>query len=107
MLNPVFSQKNLRELLPIFTPITHQVGCIFNMSGGKTKCRQLEDVLTHQVKISNGKDVDVMKWVSRIALEFLGQGGLGYTFNALDESKKDTYSETLKEFGSVVKLTFM
>lgn len=40
-----------------------------------------------------------MKWLSRAALEYIGQGGLGYAFNALDESKKDTYSETLKAFG--------
>ena len=39
-----------------------------------------------------------MKWMSRAALEYIGQGGLGYTFEALDESKTDTYSEAIKMF---------
>jgi len=40
-----------------------------------------------------------MKWLSRAALEYIGQGGLGYSFHALDDTKKDSYSETLKRFG--------
>lgn len=37
-----------------------------------------------------------MKWVSRAALEYVGQGGLGYSFDALDESQTNTYSEAIK-----------
>ena len=44
-----------------------------------------------------------MKWMSRAALEYIGQGGLGYTFEALDESKTDTYSEAIKIFRSALK----
>ena len=42
-----------------------------------------------------------MKWLSRAALEYIAQGGLGYTFNALDESEKnrDSYSEVIKMYG--------
>ena len=39
-----------------------------------------------------------MKWMSRAALEYIGQGVLGYTFEALDETKTDTYSEAIKIF---------
>lgn len=47
--------------------------------------------------ITSGKDeVDVMKWMSRAALECIGQGGLGYTFDALDDTKKNRYSEAVK-----------
>ena len=40
--------------------------------------------------------MNVMKWISRAALEFIGQAGLGYTFEALDETKTDTYSDAIK-----------
>ncbi|KAH8115673.1 cytochrome P450, partial [Phellopilus nigrolimitatus] len=79
MLNPVFSLKHMRELLPVFHPITHK----------------LHTVLEREV--SKGKEhIDVMAWVSRAALEYIGQGGLGYSFDALDERETNTYSEALK-----------
>lgn len=37
-----------------------------------------------------------MKWMSRAALEYIGQGGLGHSFQALDEAKTDTFSEAIK-----------
>lgn len=57
--------------------------------------------MIEQVRLANGQDVNVMKWLSRAALEFIGQGGLGYTFHSLDDTKKDSYSETLKRLGYV------
>lgn len=38
----------------------------------------------------------MMKWLSRAALEYIGQGGLGYSFDSLDESKTNDYSEAIK-----------
>ena len=37
-------------------------------------------------------------WMSRAALEYIGQGGLGYSFDALDENKTNKYSEVVREF---------
>jgi hypothetical protein len=71
------------------------------------ECRlftQLHDVLANEVRKSNGESMDVMKWISRAALEYIGQGGLGYSFDALDEGKKNTYSELIKSFGYVLSL---
>lgn len=39
-----------------------------------------------------------MKWISRAALEYIGQAGLGYSFDALDDSKKNEYAEAIKLF---------
>ncbi|THH09099.1 hypothetical protein EW145_g2244 [Phellinidium pouzarii] len=79
MLNPVFSLKHMRDLIPIFYPIAHQ----------------LREVLVREVR--NGtEEVNVMSWMSRAALEFIGQGGLGYTFGALDEGKRNAYSESIR-----------
>ena len=57
-------------------------------------------MLANEVRKADG-DINVMKWASRAALEYIGQGGLGYSFDALDESKTNTYSEVIKMFGYV------
>ncbi|KAI5116489.1 hypothetical protein M0805_000623 [Coniferiporia weirii] len=82
MLNPVFSSKHMRDMLPMLYPIAHQ----------------LRDGLSHDVR--DGKEhIDVMSWVSRAAFEYIGQGGLGYSFSAFDEEKKtDSYSDALRMF---------
>lgn len=40
----------------------------------------------------------MMEWMSRVALELIGQGGLGYKFNALDEDVKNVYGEAARGF---------
>ncbi len=42
----------------------------------------------------------MMKWMSNAALEYIGQAGLGYTFDALDEkrSSANRYSEAVQLF---------
>ncbi|KAI5121363.1 hypothetical protein M0805_000671 [Coniferiporia weirii] len=79
LLNPVFSLKHMRDLLPIFYPIAYE----------------LRNVITRQVR-SGEKEIEIKKWFSRAALEFIGQGGLGYSFDALDDTKTSTYSDALK-----------
>lgn len=39
-----------------------------------------------------------MNWISRAALEYIGQGGLGYSFNALNEEQTNGYSEAIKAY---------
>ncbi|KAI5117682.1 hypothetical protein M0805_003472 [Coniferiporia weirii] len=84
MLNPVFSSKHMRDMLPMLYPIAHQ----------------LRDGLSHDVQVRGGKEhIDVMSWISRAALEYIGQGGLGYSFSALDKEKKtNAYSDAFKMF---------
>lgn len=51
-------------------------------------------------EVRSGKEsVDVMKWMSRAALEYIGQAGLGYTFDAFDERIGNKYSDTMKLLG--------
>ena len=42
-----------------------------------------------------------MAWISRAALECVGQGGIGYSFDALDENKVNRYNEAVKMLMSV------
>ncbi len=64
---------------------------------------QLRDIFTRKIK-GGDEEIDVMNWMSRVALEYIGQGGLGYSFDAFNENKTDTYSDAIKMLGSVVVL---
>ncbi|KAI0061900.1 cytochrome P450 [Artomyces pyxidatus] len=79
---PVFSTSNLRALLPLLYDITHQ----------------LRDVL--QGEVSDGKrEVDALAWAGRLALEFVAQGALGYTFDSLNpHGAANEFGKTIKEF---------
>lgn len=57
--------------------------------------------------MSSSEDIDVMKWVSRAALEYIGQAGLGYSFDALDDTKSNSYSEVMKMLGCVINFLQM
>ncbi|THH06777.1 hypothetical protein EW145_g3848 [Phellinidium pouzarii] len=82
MLNPVFSSKHMRGMLPMLYPIAHQ----------------LREAIANDIR-NNEEHIDIMGWVSRSSLEYIGQGGLGYSFSSFDVSKKaNSYSEALKMF---------
>ena len=42
------------------------------------------------------QDLDILAWMGRTALELIGQGGLGHSFNALDINKPSPYKEALR-----------
>lgn len=42
------------------------------------------------------KTIDMLDVMSRTALEFIGQGGLGYSFDVLDDGKKSPYTESVR-----------
>ncbi|KAF8800823.1 cytochrome P450 [Phlegmacium glaucopus] len=79
--NPVFSIAHMREMVPIF----YEVG------------RKLRD--TFLQKVANGpKEVDVLAWMTRCALELIGRSGLGYSFDTLTEnSVPRRYAEAVKK----------
>ncbi|TFK29213.1 cytochrome P450 [Coprinopsis marcescibilis] len=67
MLNPVFSIAHMREMVPIFYNVGYR----------------LRDSIRQQV--SAGKiEINVLSWMSRTALELIGQSGLGTTFDSLE-----------------------
>lgn len=57
---------------------------------------QLRDVFAEHIKSNNGV-VDVFNWLSLTALEFIGRGGLGYSFDALNLLKKNEYNDHIKQ----------
>ncbi|KAL5498617.1 hypothetical protein ACEPAH_1972 [Sanghuangporus vaninii] len=82
MLNPVFSLRHMRDLLPVFNSIAHE----------------LRDALAEQAR-GGTKEFDVMHWLSRAALEFIGQGGFGYAFDALRDEEATKYGAYVKKIG--------
>lgn len=42
------------------------------------------------------QEVDVLDWMRRIALELVGQGGLGYSFGCFEDGDEDSYGAAVK-----------
>ena len=51
-----------------------------------------------EARVTDSEEIDVHGWMSRTTLEMLGQAGLGYSFDALDENATNEYSEAIKLF---------
>ncbi|KAI0355161.1 cytochrome P450 [Trametes cingulata] len=81
MLNPLFSAKHLREMTPIFTQIIHK----------------LEKAITSRVK-DGPQELDMLGWMGRTALELIGQGGLGHSFDPLTEDVADDFADSVKAY---------
>ncbi|KII83611.1 hypothetical protein PLICRDRAFT_445033 [Plicaturopsis crispa FD-325 SS-3] len=81
LLNPVFSIKHMREMVPMFYKI----------------CEDLRDVIKPQV--SNGPaELNMLDYLSRAALELIGQAGLGYSFDALNMDIQNEFANAAREF---------
>ncbi|KAF8896612.1 cytochrome P450 [Infundibulicybe gibba] len=90
MLNPVFSIAHMRRMVPIFHDIAHKLQTAISL------------------KVAQGpQEIDMVHWMTRAALELIGQGGLGYSFDSLQEDvPSHPYSHSAKEFMSVTLRLF-
>ncbi|KAF9815150.1 hypothetical protein IEO21_04768 [Rhodonia placenta] len=79
LLNPIFSINHMRHMLPIFNKVAE------NLKEGIT------------IKVHSGvREQDMLEWMSRTALELIGQGGLGHSFDPLVKEVDNTYGHALK-----------
>lgn len=85
MLNPVFSVNHMRHMLPIFYHVIYK----------------LRDAVSAQV-LNGHNDIDVLSWTGRAALELIGQGGIGYSFDPLVEDVKNDYGDAMKALLCVI-----
>ncbi|KAI0668337.1 cytochrome P450 [Trametes maxima] len=81
MLNPLFSAKNLRDMTPLFHDVIHR----------------LEDAIASRVA-DGPRELDVLGWMGRTALELIGKGGLGYSFDPLTEDLADEFADAIKAY---------
>ncbi|PCH40533.1 cytochrome P450 [Wolfiporia cocos MD-104 SS10] len=79
MLNPVFSVNHMRNMLPIFYDVIHR----------------LREAMAVQIG-NEAREIDVLGWTGRTALELIGQGGLGYSFDPLTHSSRNALGEAMK-----------
>ncbi|KAF5316332.1 hypothetical protein D9619_006492 [Psilocybe cf. subviscida] len=92
MLNPVFSIAHMRNMVPMFYDISHK----------------LRDAIAKQV--ANGPlEVEMVSWMTRTALELIGQTGLGFSFDSLTEDEAThPYANAVKGFvPTIFKLRFV
>ncbi|KAI0054807.1 cytochrome P450 [Artomyces pyxidatus] len=81
-LNPVFSIKHMRAMVPLFHNLT----------------QQLQEVLKRQVE-GGARELDLLEYLGRLALELIAQGGLGYTFDSLNyDHEENEFSKAIKQY---------
>ncbi|EPQ50340.1 cytochrome P450 [Gloeophyllum trabeum ATCC 11539] len=81
---PIFSTANLRRITPVFYEIAHK----------------LVDALASDPNISTGAErnpIDMASWMSRVALESVGQTVLGYSFDPLETPSSNPYTSAVRE----------
>ena len=89
----------MRYMTPIFYRVADRVRVRANQKYAPlTISMQLGEAVSSQVKAGSGKtEIDMFHWMARTALELIGQGGLGYSFDPLTENKTNEYGEALKD----------
>ncbi|KAL1743130.1 cytochrome P450 [Schizophyllum fasciatum] len=91
LMNPVFSATHIRSMIPIFQEVLGAL--LFQL------CETL-GTLTED----GPREVDMLHWISRTALELIGRSGLGYTFDSLKvDDAPHPYATNIKEL-AVYKL---
>ncbi|KAJ3515520.1 hypothetical protein NMY22_g14433 [Coprinellus aureogranulatus] len=82
MLNPVFSIAHMREMIPIFYDAAEK----------------LRDTFLKKTQDS-AQEIDVTTWMARMALELIGQSGMGYSFDPLTEDAAEhPYCKAVKMY---------
>ncbi|TFK51329.1 cytochrome P450 [Heliocybe sulcata] len=85
MLNPVFSAKHLRDMVPIFLDVAYELRTVIR---NKTK--------------DGATEIDMLDWMTRTALELIGRAGLGYSFNVMQDGSIDEYGSSVKSLFPIV-----
>ncbi|KAH9482227.1 Cytochrome P450 monooxygenase 91 [Psilocybe cubensis] len=91
MLNPVFSIAHMRDMVPIFSLVVNRL------------CNTLKS------KVQSGpQEVDIMHWLTRTAMELLGQSGLAYSFDPLTaDGIPHPFTQAIKDLGpALIKFRF-
>ena len=102
MLTPAFSGAHTRNLMPLFYDVAGRVSCGATSALGRNclpifSPTQLRAALKFRVE-DGPKDLDIHNWMGRTALELVGRGGLGYSFDPLVAESKDAFAESVKSF---------
>jgi cytochrome P450 len=107
MLNPVFSIAHMRSMTPLFYEVIHRVRIrilILCVVIHHLTCDvQLRTAVERKVE-NETTEIDLHNWMSRTALELVGQGGLGYSFDPLTDDTRNEYGDAIKRLMCVASL---
>ncbi|KAH9936147.1 cytochrome P450 [Fomitopsis serialis] len=79
LLNPVFSVSHMRHMLPLFYNVVYKLRAAIESRVGEDQ-----------------REIDMLNWMGRTALELIGQGGLGHSLDPLIEDSTNAYGQALK-----------
>ncbi|KDQ26140.1 hypothetical protein PLEOSDRAFT_1113674 [Pleurotus ostreatus PC15] len=89
---PVFSVIQLKKLTPLFYELAEKLCDVIS------KEVRGEAIMNSDTNLNAGSGrVDMSEWMSRIALETIGQAVLGYSFDPLDSRQSNPYTAAVKE----------
>ncbi|KAF8896762.1 cytochrome p450 [Gymnopilus junonius] len=81
MLQPIFSPTHLRDMVPTFYDVAYT----------------LRNALNTRMK-AEPKEMEILSWMSRTALEVIGRSGLGYSFDSFTEDNAPhLYAQSAKQ----------
>jgi len=78
LMNPAFTIGHMKRMIPVFQALTLQV----------------QDLMTKDLGVET-KEIDMLDYLGRLAVELIAQAGLGHSFGAI-EGKDDGYSLAIK-----------
>lgn len=88
----------MRNMTPFFHEIASKVRQIFTsppLHVGDADIAKLREAIETRVA-SGPRELDIAEWMGRTALELIGQGGLGYSFDPLTEETSDEFTAAVK-----------
>lgn len=107
MLNPVFSLANMRQLLPVIQPIAN--GLLAAIKGKVPEDGSESSVLSSFMNvllnaIVGVREIDVLPWIARGTIEYVGQAVLGVSFGPLDPGQPHEYIDAIRKIQCVESL---
>ncbi|CAE6383625.1 unnamed protein product [Rhizoctonia solani] len=91
ILNPVFTAAHMRKLVLLHQSFTKAYKLISYLSTdpGLSYYYSIQDTVTSKVRANGGNIgiVDIYKWMNNVALEMIGQAGVGYSFGVMEDKE--------------------
>ncbi|KAG6890526.1 hypothetical protein C0995_007728 [Termitomyces sp. Mi166 len=85
IVTPIFSVTQLRQLTPTIYEVADKLSSVLDREAARCKAKTGQSVL------------DMSEWMSRVALETVGQTILDYSFDPLDSPATNPYTAAIKE----------
>ncbi|CAE6474313.1 unnamed protein product [Rhizoctonia solani] len=97
ILNPVFTAAHMRNLVLLSTPTFQNI------------TRYLEDIITSKVQVhGRGTEVvDMYHWMSNVALEMIGQAGMGHSFGVMEGNEPEYLDASRKLFPLISEMWYL